>query len=304
MPKRFLVALGSLILISASCGGGTPEPDSGSAAGVGGTSIFGEDAVALWVNRDLGVGPDRLLIGVFNIDGTRLGSPDQPVTLEAAPADDPSNLQSRAAGFTWSVPDAIGYYRADFVFDRPGIWEVTVRASEGDPLETILIEVRDNACRAKDAAELGISACAPRVGELAPRLATPTLDDQPLQALTSDPEPDPRLYGLSLDEALDNGRPTVIVFATPAYCQFATCGPIVQNVRTVLDDYPGVDFVHIEVYTGLADPDFAPDPDHLSPAVAVYTLPTEPWVFVTDASGVITARFEGALDPAELLPYL
>jgi hypothetical protein len=311
--KRVLLLIGVFIVLAAACGGDddtTPETDglppttADVPAGTGGPSVFGDDVVAVWVNRDLGVGSERLLIGVFETDGTRLGSPGIPVTLEASPLDDLASVQSSPAGFTWTVPDAIGFYRAQFDFNQAGIWQVTVRPDRGPPLQAILIEVRDDACRAPDAMSQGVSPCAPRVGELAPRVTTPTLDDEPLEALTTDPQPDSRLYALSLDEALDNGRPTVVVFATPAYCQTAACGPIVQNIRAALDDYAGVDFVHIEVYTGLLEPDFAPTPDRLAPALQEWTLPSEPWVFVTDSSGVIVARFEGALDPIELEPYL
>jgi hypothetical protein len=277
-----------MTLLAASCGGSS-DPDT-----------FPEDAVPVWVNRDLSVARERLLVAVVELDGTRLGDPEKPVTLEVAPQDDLAAVQSSAAGFTWTVPEAIGFYRADFDFDRAGVWEVTVVPQHGEPLDTILIQVRDNECRREDAA----APCAPRVGEQAPSLATPTVADQPVEALTTDPDPDPRLYQLSLDALVDNGRPGVVIFATPAYCQTAACGPIVQNIKPVIDEYPGVDFLHIEVYTGLLESDFAPDIAHLSPALIAWSLPTEPWVFVVDESGVVTARFEGALGADELRAHL
>ena len=38
----------------------------------------------------------------------------------------------------------------------------------------------------------------------------------------------------------------------------------------------------------------------LVPAVVEWALPAEPWVFVTDANGVVSASFEGAASDAEL----
>jgi hypothetical protein len=58
----------------------------------------------------------------------------------------------------------------------------------------------------------------------------------------------PRFYELSVDEAVTSGRPTVVVFATPAFCQSATRRPIVELVREVADDHPEVDIVHVEPY--------------------------------------------------------
>lgn len=46
-----------------------------------------------------------------------------------------------------------------------------------------------------------------------------------LEELTTDYTPDPDLYQLTIAEALITGRPTVIVFATPAFCTSPTCGP-------------------------------------------------------------------------------
>ena len=274
-------------LVAAACGGGT-------------ATSFPEDTVAVRVNGDIAVGNERILLAVVQLDGTRLGSPEDRVSVEVAPDDDPTRVQKADANWIWTIPEFAGFYGAVFDFDRPGAWQVTVVPKGGDPLETILVEVRDNACREPDTAIF----CAPRVGEQAPSLATPTLADTELADLTTDPDPDESFYQLSLDEALTNGRPSVIVFSTPAFCRTATCGPILNNVKEISGDYPDVDFVHIEVYTGLRDPDFAPDPEHLAPAIGVWTLPSEPWVFITDGAGIITARFEGALATEELLDNL
>ena len=53
-------------------------------------------------------------------------------------------------------------------------------------------------------------------------------------------------------------------------------------------------FVHAEIFTDL-------DPSNgAAPWVLAWALPTEPWVFVVDARGVITAKFEGAVTQSEL----
>jgi len=67
-----------------------------------------------------------------------------------------------------------------------------------------------------------------------------------------------------------------------------------------------VNFIHVEVYTGLTDPDFVPDEAHLAPAAGEewYRLISEPWVFVIDQAGRIAARFEGVMDASELTEVL
>jgi len=56
----------------------------------------------------------------------------------------------------------------------------------------------------------------------------------------------------------------------------------------------GVSFIHMEIYK---DNDISKG---IRPQVAAYKLPTEPWAFVVDRTGKITARFEGAFSPQEL----
>ena len=136
------------------------------------------------------------------------------------------------------------------------------------------------------------STCSPTrrprgLGEAAPAPDTPTLDDAPIEELSSDPDPDPSFYELSLDEAIGNGSPTVVVFSTPAFCASGACGPLLDIVKGVAPDHPDAEFVHVEVFTGITDPDFVPDAAHLAPAVGPewYNLPSEPWVFVVDGGG-------------------
>lgn len=125
----------------------------------------------------------------------------------------------------------------------------------------------------------------------------PTLRDYPIDELTTDQNPDLRFYQTSLDEAVRAGNKTVLVFSTPAFCQTTACGPVLDNAKRVSEVFPNVDFIHVEVYTGLTDPDFVPDAAHLAPAVhaEAWNLQSEPWVFVIDEAGIVTARFEGVM---------
>ncbi len=135
-------------------------------------------------------------------------------------------------------------------------------------------------------------------------MRTPTTGEATLTEITTDPEPDPRFYQVSLDDAVRSGTPTVVVFSTPGFCRTATCGPMLEQTKAIARDHPEVNFVHAEIYLGFDQPDFVPDGEHLAPSVVAWNLPSEPWVFVVDGRGVITHRFEGVMDPAELISAL
>lgn len=250
---------------------------------------FPEGSFALIASSDVGTGPSRLLVGVTQEDGTRIGSPDEPVEIEVAPLDESEAVHVAPGVFTWVADGLYGLYRAEVEFETPGPWSVTVKPSNGEALPPTQLTVRDETS-------------APNIGEAAPVAPTPTLDDAPIEDLTTDPDPDPRFYQTTLEQAFSSGEPTVLVFATPGYCISATCGPMLDTVKEAATAYPDVNFVHIEVYQGFNEPGFAPDPAHLAPAVGAdyWNLPSEPWVFVIDEDGVVTGRFEGVMAPEEL----
>ena len=139
---------------------------------------------------------------------------------------------------------------------------------------------------------------APPVGLAAPATASRTLLDEPdLRRLTSDPAPEPGLYQLSIDDALANGRPLLLVFATPAFCHSRTCAPTLDVVKAVWRDHAGeVDAIHVEVFENPHEPSALEE----SAAFLAWDLPSEPWVFVIDARGVIVAAYEGSVTDREL----
>ena len=62
--------------------------------------------------------------------------------------------------------------------------------------------------------------------------------------------------------------------------------------------FPSLEYVHVEVYENIHVSSF--DELVLVPSVVDWGLPSEPWVFVTDAAGVVRATFEGAASDDEL----
>jgi hypothetical protein len=246
-----------------------------------------ESLIGIRASTDPAVGDDRLLFAVHEIGGTRRGAPDEVVTLVASPLDAPDIELASEATYVWIVPDAIGLYLANVPFDRPGTWEIDFAISTGEPTEPFLVDIQ---------AEPATVA----LGEPAPLVETPTVPSDPIEDLTTDHDPLASLYSTSLDVALTNGRKTVVIFATPAFCTSAACGPMLEQTKTMAGEYPGVDFLHIEVYGGFNEPGFEPDVAHLVPAVVAFGLPTEPWVFVMDEEGVVIGRFDGVLGDGEI----
>ena len=263
MRRIVIVVLG---VVLAGCGGGT-------------------DGLAVVANtqQTLTPGPNRILLAVATEDGGFVSRPDTPTS---------ATFTHEAAGeitvdteWVWAIPNVRGFHVAYVDLPQPGRWDVTLTPEGGQPTTATPFGVQS-------------SSPVPDIGDPAIAVATRTHPEFPLAEISSDPDPDPRLHETSLDEALANGRPTVVVFATPAFCQTASCGPTLDVVREVMDGYPNVNWLHVEVYENLD----AAGGGTLDPveAIAAWSLPSEPWVFVVDSEGVVTARFEGALGAEEL----
>ena len=265
---RRIFAVAAIAALAAACGGET-QPIAIVASSAG----------------SLEPGSQRVLLALVDPQSNEfLASPDIGAAADfSGPTGE--SIGDVPLDFIWGVPDVRGLYRAIVDLPVAGAWSVTISADgfpATQPASLIVVEDTDM----------------PQVGDPGPAVESATSDGPDFSAISSDPEPDPDFYRLSLDEAMADDRPTVVVFATPAFCTSETCGPVLDNVKQVAGEHPDVDFVHVEIYENL-DADSAEDLITV-PAVDEWGLPSEPWVFVTDAEGLVTARFEGAVDPAEL----
>jgi hypothetical protein len=139
----------------------------------------------------------------------------------------------------------------------------------------------------------------PLVGQPLPPVVTPTV----LLSQEVDPictrVPQCPFHEVSLDTALAAGKPVVLLVASPAYCQTAICGPVLDNLMAIVGERDDISVIHAEVYR---DPKSAPD--LASAALAglpeAYELDFEPVLYVTDAAGEVTARADVIVDSSEM----
>ncbi len=132
-----------------------------------------------------------------------------------------------------------GSYSTQLNFSLPGPWRLDISVDGPDGPAGTRIELNV-------AEETGV----PEVGDIPPFSANKTVytvDD--LADLSTDFTPDLDLYQLTIPEAIISGKPTVIVFATPAFCTSPTCGPQVDTVSELKDLYRDeANFIHVELY--------------------------------------------------------
>lgn len=129
----------------------------------------------------------------------------------------------------------------------------------------------------------------PRPGERAPATGTDTVTSASgdLKAIDTRLPPDD-MHDVSFADAIGK-KPVAVLFATPALCESRVCGPVVDIALQLKATYgERMQFIHQEVFV---DNDPAKG---LRPPLRAFNLQTEPWLFVFDKSGRVTARLEGS----------
>ena len=302
----------ALVLALDESNGG--EVSAGAAAGLDRWDLVQAGSEAPYLptlaNADLSVGPNRLSFTVQDADGLIVSDvvvvaslynlerdrqrPVRSAAAEFVPygAESPVPEGHRHAGGS-SLSDAsrfvgAGVYVVPVSFDRAGVWGVEFQITSPNE-EAVLVNFRLSVRAESQAPELGEAAPASRSRSL--------LDEPEIARLTSDPAPEPGLYQLRIDEALQAGQPLIVAFATPAFCHSRTCGPTLDVVKSVWRAFaPAVLAIHVEVFENPHEPDGLRE----AAAFVEWDLPSEPWVFVIDSAGLITARFEGTVTVREL----
>ena len=255
----------------------------------------GPEFAAVVVTSDLGVGKERLAFGVVSRDGPPLTGESATVRTYYLPpnTDAREARQSLTARFeAW--PFSAGVFAVYPDFDVAGTWELETEFKTTDGQEVI----------ARSAFVVKETSDTPAVGSLAPASVTPLASEaDDITHITTASEPSPALYAVSIDDAIAEGKPFVVVFSTPRYCTTGTCGPQLEQVSELQGRYGGrANFIHVEVYK---DPHLygdgkRPGKDDIADAVREWGLPTEPWTFVVDAEGIVRAKFE-AFTPAPVI---
>ena len=242
-------------------------------------------------STDLAVGPNRLVFGVLGDSGP-VRSPNVKARFVYVDGDATAVLFEAEARFVEWPGGASGVYVIDDVeFDSAGRWGMIVDGVMDD--ETALI--------GQSGLVVNQESSSPAVGSPAPRSASKTSADvADLSELTTSPIPDPGLYDLSIADAIVAAQTTVVTFATPAFCQTATCGPQVEVLSSLRLRHTESTFIHVEVYDNPDEIEGDLSRARISPLMEEWGLVTEPFTFVIDPAGQIAAKFEGFVTEEEL----
>lgn len=244
------------------------------------------------VPSEMVAGPNRFAVGLFDQQGNMIH--DAEVHFHYYDLNDPNKAvyESEADAARVQSPDGLTtIYTNERDFDLVGLWGVEVEArlaNGGAAKQRIGFEIMQDSTTVSP-------------GDKAPYIHTKVLSDVGMDAsqLTSSEQPILALHETSLDEALDSGKPTLLLLATLVFCQTRFCGPaydVVANLQEQCGDR--LNFVYVEVFDGLPDPNatgFQP-----SAGAQAFGIQSEPWVYFIDEDGTVVYRLEGLFTAEEL----
>jgi len=281
LSRRTFLAVGAgFLLAPAACGGDDDEAGgSDTADAVTGGSTGNLVIVRFFPDGVLAAGtPQRLPIGLGDGDGVlTTGGPDTLTAsiLDSAGAEVASVEANRHAD---ALPRP--YWPVLIDLATPGLY--TVRVDTGDG-------VADAAFSVVAPEEVPI----PKPGDAMVPVDTPTPDDHRGVDPICTKDPPCPLHDLTLTAALAKGTPVAFLVATPAFCQTAACGPVLDVLVGEREAFADITMVHAEVYTDTTI-------ETTSPAVDAYQLPFEPVLYLAGADGVIRQRIDSIFDAAEV----
>jgi hypothetical protein len=244
-------------------------------------------------------GYNRFLYNVLDDSYRQVAAPEVPSRVDFYALErDPGTPAARSGATYLSSGLGRGLYRTEVDFDCIGEWgaEVFVQDDEGEwSSERLRFAVNP-------------TGGTPAIGEPGP-LSDSLTAATPAEAelISTDQNPYLPAYDKTVAQTVTSGMPSLVFFATPAFCQTGFCGPTVELVKSVAREHVGeLEFVNVEPYELLLtenglQPRLGED-GQLRPVEAAleWGIPVEPYLFLLDAEGNVFARFEGIVGGDEL----
>lgn len=260
----------------------------------GWTVIGGEIDVVL-ATPDLGLGPQRFALvlsddeGIVKFPVVEFTSYRYPDGYGSEHTGSQEMVFARFAEFPFGTR---GIHVTELDFDATGDWSVVASVPRSDGTSATS-EVRFKVAERPQSVA---------VGEPVPPSHNRTLADvADVSELTTGSFYDEELYRYTVADALQRNRPFVVVFASPAFCTNAVCGPQVEVVSELREMYAAdADFIHVDLFTNPQEIQ-----GDLTRAIETelldeWGLVSQEWTYVVGADGLVTARFENFAGAGEL----
>ena len=175
--------------------------------------------------------------------------------------------------------------------ERP-YWPVTIDLAQGT--YQAVFTLAGKAVGSPAFFDVGTVPTLPKPGDKLPVHTTPTPENTEGVTPICTRSPACPLHDVSLDTVLGTS-PVALLVATPAYCQTAICGPVLDVLLN--NRLKGITYIHAEVWM---DDTFKSS----APLLDAYGIDYEPVLFVARADGTVVDRLDVIFDADDLAASL
>ena len=285
-----------LLPLLAACGGASPTPTPTATA---------PDLNLVLAVGDIGVGEQRIVFALLDNNRTPVRVPQVDYKLsfvEQKEDQQPSPVlrsQGSAPFRPWPAGPG-GVYVTRMDLDKAGTWTLEASVPKeggGTRLARSFFTVQER------------SSSVP-VGEPALRSNSKTIRDvggrvEDLEQISTAVPADPDLYQLTIAKALDTGKPLLVYFGTPAFCETATCGPQYDVIAGLKEKYRDqMNFIHVEIWDNPLEMREDRTKGRISPTVQEWGLISEPMTYIVGSSGIVFDKCEAFTSAEELEPVI
>jgi hypothetical protein len=247
--------------------------------------------------------PNRFLIGLLGPDGRLVEEAGVNLRFYKIGADNTTGTFRRSGDATFlklSVPGAhahdstgddlandseVSFYGAVTPFEEAGPWgvELTITPKAGGTKTQLQLPF-----------DVLAAYKTPANGAQAPASVNDTVQTTTDPANLCSRDPQCPLHDKVIADLVGKGRPLVVQFSTPAFCETRFCGPVLEVLLEQVPAYQDrIDFVHIEVWQDY-------QLKKLRPAIGDWKLESEPYTFFVKGDGTVASRLEAIFTSAEL----
>ena len=248
--------------------------------------------IATLGTSDIAIGTNRLILGIQNPQRKTITA--EKISIDFYQEKDnitKFEFSNQGSFINWPNSKS-GIYVTYVKFDKAGDWLAEIKPLDGEY----------KGQKARIVMDVKSSSSTPKIGDKIPQTNNIVAKNpEDLQKITSDINPNMDLYNESVEEILESqDKPLLLLFATPGQCKSFTCGPQMNIIKRLHENYnKDMYFVHIEVYD-MESANNEGEFTEISQVIKPWNLPSEPWIFLINNKGIITNKFESFVPQSEL----
>ena len=247
--------------------------------------IENKNLISLFIiTEDLELGNNRIVLSVLDNKGQTI-TDNLRFSFKKLGSNKTNEIKEITVSF-W--PPKRNVFVTNINFNETGYWEFIVNRENETAKATV--NVLENSETLS-------------VGDTVEPIYTPSLSDFEISNITTDINPEKKLYLFNLEHALNQKKPILLSFSTPGLCVTGACAPQLEELKKISSLNNDVIIIHVEIWKNFDEVMKKGDLSVgvLNESVRKFNIKTEPWTFLINAEGIVKNRYQGYVESNEII---